>query len=64
MSPTETVLQFMDRINERDVDKLAELMTEDHVFIDSLGNSVRSREKMYLLEFSCREGVSQDGELD
>jgi ketosteroid isomerase-like protein len=36
----------MDRINERDVDKLAELMTEDHVFIDSLGNSVRSREKM------------------
>jgi ketosteroid isomerase-like protein len=46
MSPTETVLQFMDRINERDVDKLAELMTEDHVFIDSLGNSVRSREKM------------------
>ncbi len=46
MSPTETVLQFMDRINQRDADKLAELMTEDHVFIDSLGNSVRGREKM------------------
>ncbi len=46
MSPTETVLQFMDRINQRDVDKLAELMTEDHVFTDSLGNSVRGREKM------------------
>lgn len=45
MSPTETVLQFMDRINQHDVDKLAELMTEDHVFIDSLGNSVRGREK-------------------
>ena len=46
MSPTETVLQFMDRINQRDVDKVAELMTEDHVFTDSLGNSVRGREKM------------------
>src|SRR5271156_2970935 len=46
MSPTETVLQFMDRINQRDADKLAELMTEDHVFFDSLGNSVRGREKM------------------
>lgn len=46
MSPTETVLQFMDCINQRDVDKLAELMTEDHVFIDSLGNSVHGREKM------------------
>ena len=46
MSPTETVLQFMDRINQRDADKLAESMTEDHVFTDSLGNSVRGREKM------------------
>src|ERR1700735_278615 len=46
MSPTATVLQFMDRINQRDVDKVAELMTEDHVFTDSLGNSVRGREKM------------------
>jgi ketosteroid isomerase-like protein len=46
MSPTETVLQFMDRINQHDVDKLAESMTDDHVFTDSLGNSVRGREKM------------------
>jgi ketosteroid isomerase-like protein len=46
MNPVETVLQFMERINRRDVDKLAELMTEDHVFIDSLGNSVRGRETM------------------
>jgi ketosteroid isomerase-like protein len=46
MSPVETVLHFLDRINQRDVDKLAELMTEDHVFIDSLGQSVRGREKM------------------
>jgi ketosteroid isomerase-like protein len=28
------------------VDKLAELMTEDHPFIDSLGQSVHGREKM------------------
>ena len=27
-------------------DKLAELMTEDHVFVDSLGNQIRGREKM------------------
>jgi ketosteroid isomerase-like protein len=46
MSPAKTVLQFLKRINQRDVDKLAELMTEDHVFIDSLGQSVRGREKM------------------
>ena len=46
MSPVETVLQFLDRINQRDVDKLAELMTVDHLFIDSLGQSVRGRERM------------------
>jgi ketosteroid isomerase-like protein len=46
MTPIETVLQFMERINQRDADKLAELMTEDHVFIDSLGQSMRGREKM------------------
>jgi len=46
MNPIETVLDFLDRINKRDADKLAELMTEDHVFIDSLGNAVRGRENM------------------
>jgi len=46
MSPIETVLDFLDRINKKDADKLAELMTEDHVFVDSLGNTVRGREKM------------------
>jgi len=39
MSPVETVLEFVRRINQRDADKLAELMTEDHVFIDSLGQT-------------------------
>jgi len=46
MTPVETVLRFLNCINQRDVDKLVELMTEDHVFIDSLGQSVRGREKM------------------
>jgi ketosteroid isomerase-like protein len=46
VSPAETVLDFLDFINKRDADKLAERMTEDHVFIDSLGNSVSGREKM------------------
>jgi uncharacterized protein (TIGR02246 family) len=46
MTPVETVLQFLERINQRDADQLAALMTEDCVFIDSLGQSVRGREKM------------------
>jgi ketosteroid isomerase-like protein len=46
MTPVETVLNFLERINQHDVDKLAELMTEDHVFVDSLGQAVQGREKM------------------
>lgn len=46
MTPIEAVLAFMERINARDAGKLAELMTEDHIFIDSLGRSVRGREAM------------------
>ena len=46
MTPAETILSFINRINQRDADKLAELMTEDHAFIDSLGELVRGREKM------------------
>jgi ketosteroid isomerase-like protein len=46
MSAVETVLQFLNLINQRNADKLAELMSEDHVFVDSLGQSVRGREKM------------------
>ena len=37
-------LSFMDRINAHDVEGLAALMTEDHTFIDSLGQSVRRRQ--------------------
>ena len=46
MNPVETLLAFFDAINGHDPDKLASLMTPDHAFIDSLGNSVRGREKM------------------
>src|SRR5271155_4643094 len=46
MNPVETVLQFLEHINQRDADKLADLMTDDFVFVDSLGQSVRGREKM------------------
>ena len=46
MTEVETALAFLERINLRDQDQLAELMTEDHVFIDSLGGEVRGREKM------------------
>jgi ketosteroid isomerase-like protein len=46
MTPIETVLLFLDRINQRDPDKLAEVMSEDHVFIDSLGRRMNGRETM------------------
>ena len=46
MTPVEIVLSFLDRINQRDPGKLAELMTEDHVFVDSLANKVRGRDAM------------------
>ncbi len=46
MKPVETVLRFLDCINARDTNQLAALMTEDHLFVDSLGREVRGREKM------------------
>lgn len=45
-SPVGTVLEFMTCINQHAVDRLVECMTEDHVFIDSLGQSVGGRERM------------------
>jgi len=38
--------KFVERINAADVAGLAALMTEDHRFIDSLGNVVTGREAM------------------
>jgi ketosteroid isomerase-like protein len=45
-STVATVLEYLDRINRHDANELAEYMTEDHVFIDSLGRSVRGRDTM------------------
>ena len=45
-SAVDVVLVFLDLINQHDVEKLAGYMAEDHVFIDSLGQSVRGRENM------------------
>ncbi len=44
--PIGIVLRFIDCINKADVDGLCSLMTDDHVFIDALGNRVQGREKM------------------
>lgn len=46
MTPTDVVQRFVDRINARDLDAVAALMTEDHRFIDSLGAEVVGREKV------------------
>ena len=46
MTATDTVLEFMERINRRDPEGLATLMSEDHVFTDSLGQTVRGRDNM------------------
>jgi ketosteroid isomerase-like protein len=44
--PIAVVLAFLEAINSRDVGKLCALMSEDHLFVDALGNEVRGRESM------------------
>ena len=45
-APMETVVEFIKRINSGNVDKLCELMTEDHVFQDALGKRFIGRETL------------------
>ena len=45
-SPTDLVLAFLEEINQHDVRALAELISEDHVFVDSLNNRLQGREKV------------------
>jgi len=45
-APVDVVLAFMECINVADVDGLCALMTEDHVFVDGLGNRIQGREAM------------------
>jgi uncharacterized protein (TIGR02246 family) len=45
-SPIPVATAFVRAINRQDAATLAELMTDDHRFVDSLGNVVEGREKM------------------
>ena len=45
-SPVDTVLAFLEQINARSADGLCALMTEDHVFLDGLGNRMQGKEAM------------------
>jgi ketosteroid isomerase-like protein len=41
--PTDVVAAFVDRINNHDLVGLADLMTDDHAFVDALDNRVSGR---------------------
>lgn len=43
--PESVVVQFNEGINGRDLDVLTRLMTDDHVFIDSVGGRVDGRQR-------------------
>jgi ketosteroid isomerase-like protein len=45
-SPVDTVIAFLEQINAHNVDELCALMTEDHAFLDGLGNRTQGREAM------------------
>ena len=42
----QTIQAFVDAINAHDVESLAKLMSDDHVFIDAHGNKTREKERM------------------
>ncbi|MFC5218447.1 nuclear transport factor 2 family protein [Streptomyces coerulescens] len=44
MGPGEVVRRFNAAINDRDLDGLASLMSEDHTFVDSGGGAVRGKQ--------------------
>jgi ketosteroid isomerase-like protein len=46
MTPKEIVLAFVDAVNAHSVERLGELMTDDHTFIEPHGNKVTGREAM------------------
>jgi ketosteroid isomerase-like protein len=46
MSALETAKAFVEAINSCDADRLAEWMTEDHIFVDSDGQKYPGRERM------------------
>ena len=46
LTPTELALEFVKRINAHNPEKLAALMADDHVFIDSVGARFQGRDAM------------------
>jgi uncharacterized protein (TIGR02246 family) len=44
--PIAAVLAFLEAINSGDANKICALITEDHVFVDALGNKVQGKEAM------------------
>jgi uncharacterized protein (TIGR02246 family) len=44
--PVTVVMAFLDAINARDVERLCALMSDDHLFVDGLGNEVHGKEAM------------------
>jgi len=42
----ECVVSFVDAINAADVARIANLLTDDHVFVDSDGSEIQGRERM------------------
>jgi hypothetical protein len=42
----ETIQAFIESINAHDVESLAKLMSDDHVFIDAYGNEMQGKETM------------------
>ena len=46
MTPLDTALAFVARINAHDIPGMVALMSPDHQFIDSLGTVIVGREKM------------------
>jgi len=42
----DTVRAFINAINNHDVEAIASLMTDDHVFVDAHGNEARGKETM------------------
>jgi ketosteroid isomerase-like protein len=46
MTSTEVVLAFVNAINRHNVEELCQLMTDDHLFVDTGGAQYRGRETM------------------
>jgi ketosteroid isomerase-like protein len=44
--PIQVALKFIEKINEHNPDALAEMMTDDHAFVDSLGSTFEGKETM------------------